>query len=63
MATDDEGLWLDEMHDAIAQHDILDVVSSSNRLSSFIRKRIAVASSFCGALRRCVPPANLRGSR
>ena len=44
------------MDDAIAQHDILDkaVSSSSNRLNYFIRKRIAVASSFA-ALRGCVP--------
>ncbi len=37
-------MWLDEMDDAVAQHDILDVISSSNRLSSFIMKRIAVAA-------------------
>ena len=44
------------MDDAVAQHDILDVVSSSNRLSSFIMKRIAVASFFA-ALRGCVRPS------
>ena len=49
-------MWLDEMDDAVAQHDILDVISSSNRLSSFIMKRIAVASFFA-ALRGCVRPS------
>ena len=44
------------MDDAVAQHDILDVISSSNRLSSFIMKRIAVASFFA-ALRGCVRPS------
>ena len=47
-------MLLDEMDDAVAQHDILDVVSSSNRLSSFIMNAVA---SFFAALRGCVRPS------
>ena len=43
------------MDDAVAQHDILDVVSSSNRLSSFIMKHCR-RQLLCGA-RGCVRPS------